>query len=68
MFLLADQVLGGQLAARLRAWREAGVSLRSIQALLEIELGVKPALETVRGWVKSAEADGDQNGGEGEAA
>ncbi len=61
MFVLADRAVDGQLAAMIRRWRTAGVSLRSIQALLEEELGVKPALETVRQWVRIAEG-ADANG------
>ena len=67
MFQLADRALGGQLESKIRRWRDAGVSLRSIQALLTEELGVKPALETVRQWVRFAE-ESAPNGGEGEAA
>lgn len=56
LFQLADKALDGQLEQKLRTWRAAGISLRSVQALLEMELGVRPALETVRGWVKQADA------------
>lgn len=55
MFILADRVLDGELEPRIRRWREAGVSLRAIQALLAHDLGTKPALETVRRWVRFIE-------------
>jgi hypothetical protein len=66
MYVLADRVLDGQLEARLRQWRAAGVSLRSIQALLEHDLGIKPALETIRRWLRDLENDPDN--GDTEAA
>lgn len=55
MFLLADRIYDGNLKPQLRQWRAAGVSLRAIQALLSDQLGRKPALETVRRWVRVAE-------------
>lgn len=63
-FLLADRVMGGNLEQNIRRWRSAGVSLRAMQALLTEELGVRPALETVRSWVRAVE----QSNGGSEAA
>lgn len=57
LFILADQLLGGELPTKLQRWRQAGVSLRSIQRLLEHDLGVRIALETIRRWVAAVEAD-----------
>lgn len=62
LYHLADRVLNRQLGEKLCRWRDAGVSLRSIQALLEDELEVRIALETVRRWVKFAETGDEANG------
>lgn len=59
MYRLADRILDGGLEAKLRRWRAAGVSLRSIQLLLEELLGVRLALETVRRWVHDLDEDGE---------
>lgn len=64
MWHLADRVLDGQLEEKLRRWRDAGVSLRAIQRLLGQELGVTPALETVRRWVRDVEAGDAEDGTE----
>lgn len=68
MFRLADKALGGQLREKILRWRAAGVSLRSIQALLTEDLGIKPALETVRQWVRVSEGLAEDNGDESTAA
>lgn len=57
MFHLCDRIYEGRLEETLRRWKQAGVSLRSIQSLLELELGVKIALETIRRWFASIEDD-----------
>lgn len=54
LYQLADKVLDGQLAQKLRLWSEAGVSRRSARYLLTQELGVEVSDVTVSRWMKEA--------------
>lgn len=57
LFILADRAYGGEMLVMFRRWRDANVALRAIQNLVEQDLGVRIALETIRRWVALAEQE-----------
>lgn len=50
---LVDRVLGGQLAAKLSAWRSDGVSYEMIAQRLRTEHDIAVSTATVCRWVSS---------------
>lgn len=57
LFHLADLAYNGRLATKLDRWRATGVSLRSVQAIIQADLDVKIALETIRRWYAFIDAE-----------